>query len=134
MVELSEEQKVKLSEVILNHKREMFQNSPFQNVEREAVAAMFLQAKIRNLSLDVEEPLSYFKMGETFAELIAEKNLHMQFVSFPGDCWDAMHQMESEGMFSVVDNGDEGVSFVINKDSTLGEVIGEAMERIAGEL
>lgn len=132
---LSEEQKEKLREVVSNHKREMFQDSAFQNVEREAVAALFLQVKLRNLSLEVEEPLSYFKMGEVISELVNERNLHMQFVSFLDDCWAAMHRMEAEGMFSVVDNGDEeGVSFVINKDSTLGQVIGEALERIAGEL
>ena len=134
MAEISEEQKERLRKVVLNHKREMFQNSKFQNVESEAVAAMFLQAKIRNLSFDVEEPISYFKMGETFAELLSEKNLHMQFVAFPDDCWNVMHKMEDEGMFRVVDNGDEGVSFVIDKESTLGQVIGEALERIAGEV
>jgi len=134
MVKLSEEQKVKLSEVILSHKRNMFQNSAFCHVEDEAVTALFFQAKIRSLSLDVEEPISSLKMGEVFSELVNERNLHMQFFSFPEDCWGAMHQMEAEKMFSVIPDGDEGVSFVINKDSTLGQVIGEELEKIAGEL
>jgi len=108
--------------------RRRFQDSALQDVKKEAVASLLYEILMRKEVPSIEHKVMASELNPALKSLFQESRLHLHFVAFPGDCWEALFAMGDEGMIEVHADGDDEDWLRLVPGSVLADMIKAAID------